>query len=141
MPSGLVVVEYLRTVVPQGPVYGEAPQFDDEEDVPVMLSGPMPATDEGSPPPETISVMEAPVPTRATAPTASGTEMGSVAFAPREVERVQVKPLPLSFELQLQPPETKEEVFTATPEGSVPLTVKEDPSATVELVFVISMVT
>lgn len=138
MPSGLAV-EVLPFTVTQGEVNGEPSHLGKEDDA-VMLSDPLPVTGEGSPPPETMSVMEAPVPTGAPAPMARGSEMESVAFAARELRRVQVKPLPPDFELQLQPPETKDEVFTLTPEGNVPLTVKVDPSATVELVFVISMV-
>ena len=138
MPSGLVLGEFPFPLT-QGEADEEV-QFDEEDDA-VMLSELLPATGEESPPPDTMSVMEAPVPTGAAVPMARGIEMKSVAFAARELKRVQVKALPPDLEVQLQLPETKDGGFTATPEGNVPLTVKEDPSATVELVFVTSMVT
>ena len=57
MPSGLAAGEF-----PFAGVQGEAPQFDGEYS-PVMLIESLPATGEGSPPPETMSVREALVPT------------------------------------------------------------------------------
>ena len=55
------------------------------------------------------------------------------------VVRVQVKVLPPEADVQLQPPDVNEEVFTVTPVGSVPVTVTSDPRVTELLVLVTSM--